>query len=46
MSEGLGRVGARQGGRPLCVGSEVMCRVKRGTLRSGDDEMKQKNDEI
>ena len=31
---------------PMCAGSGVMCLVKRGTLRSGDDEMKQKNDEI
>ena len=25
-------------GCTMCVGDEVMCRVKRGTLRSGDDE--------
>lgn len=36
---GVGRVGARLGGRPICAGSEVMCRVitrlftERGTLK-------------
>ena len=31
-------------GCTMCAGSGVMCRVKRGSLRSGDDEMKQKYD--
>ena len=33
-------MGARLGGRPLCAGSGVMCRVKRGTLRSGGTKKK------
>ena len=30
--------GADACGCTACVGSRVMCRVKRGTLRSGDDK--------
>lgn len=37
---GQGRQSGRtpRGGRSLCAGSGEMCRVKRGTLRSGEIE--------